>query len=104
MAEKNKKIQEINILESNLQNLLLQKQVFQMELAETDSALSQIEKSGDEVFKIVGQLMVKSDKKTLKDELLSKKKILEIRLNSIDKQEASILERVEALKSEILKK
>jgi len=103
MADNSKKIQEIRILEENLQNLLLQKQVFQMESAETESALTQIEKSGDEVFKIIGQLMIKTDKEKLKEELQNKKKILQIRTNSMEKQESSIVERMESLKEEILK-
>jgi len=41
-------IQEIHLLEQTLQNLLLQKQAFQMELSETEAALEEIEKSGDE--------------------------------------------------------
>ena len=47
MKEQNKKIQEMQILEQNLQNFLLQKQAFQMELSETQSALKEIENSGD---------------------------------------------------------
>ncbi len=47
------KFQEFQVIEQALQNLLLQKQGFQMELSETQSALKEIENSGDEVFKIV---------------------------------------------------
>ena len=38
MENQERKIQEIQILEQNLQNLLLQKQAFNMELLETKSA------------------------------------------------------------------
>ena len=50
-----------------------------MELAETSSALKELEKAGDEVFKIIGQLMIKSEKGKIKEELLEKQKILEIK-------------------------
>ena len=63
-----KKIQEMQFLEQNFQNLILQKQAFQMELSETNSALKEIEKAGDEVFKIIGQLMIKTDKSSTKKE------------------------------------
>ena len=33
-----------------------------MELSETKSAKKEIENAGDDVFKIIGQLMIKSDK------------------------------------------
>lgn len=100
--KKNKSVQEIQFLENNLQNLLIQKQVFQMELSETQSALKEIENSGEEVFKVIGQLMIKTDKKKMKEELLNKEKILELRIKSIEKQEDFLKEKLEKLKKEIL--
>jgi len=102
MSRENK-IQEIQILEHNLQNLILQKQAFQMELTETTSALAEIEKSGDEVFKIIGQLMIKTDKKEIEKELQDKKKILELRVKTFEKQENSLMERLEKMKEEFSK-
>ncbi len=96
------KIQEMQILEQNLQNLLMQKQAFQMELSETDSALDAIEKSGDEVFKIIGQLMVKAEKPKIKDELENKKKMLELRTKTLENQESNMAERVEKLRNEYI--
>ena len=62
MEEQNKNIEEMQILEQKLQNLFLQKQSFQMELSETQTALKEIENSGDDIFKVVGQLMIKTEK------------------------------------------
>ncbi len=95
------KIQEMQILEQRLQNTLLQKQSFQMELAETNSASEELEKSGDEVFKIIGQLMIKSDKKTIQEELSNKKKILELKLKSFEKQEEILSNQLGKLQKEI---
>lgn len=102
MKEKN--IQEIQFLEQGLQNLLFQKQAFQMELSETKEALSELEKSKDDVFKVIGQIMVKTDKKKIKDEILSKIKIFELRINELEKQEASLTSRIEKIRDEDLKK
>lgn len=96
-----KKIQEMQILEQRLQNSMLQKQAFQMELAETNAALEEIDKAGDEVFKIIGQLMIKSEKSKIKTELLEKLKILEIRIKSFEKQEVSLSEQLEKLREEV---
>ena len=104
MIDPNKNMQEMQILEQNLQNLLLQKQAFQMELSETTAALSEIEKSGEEVFKIIGQLMIKTDKAKIKEELSNKEKILNLRTKSIDNQEKSLTEQLEKLREEVLKK
>jgi prefoldin beta subunit len=102
MKEQEKKIQEMQILEQNLQNMMLQKQTFQMELSETTSAIEEIKNSGDEVFKIIGQLMIKADKKKTLDELSNKEKILSIRLKSIEKQENLMIERLESMKQEFM--
>jgi len=42
--ETQKKIQELQILEHNLQNLMMQKQAFQLELNETVNALEEVKK------------------------------------------------------------
>jgi prefoldin beta subunit len=68
----------------------MQKQAFQMELTETTAALKEINSSSDEVFKIVGQLMIKTDKKKMIDELTSKEKILDMRMKSLEKQEETL--------------
>ncbi|MBM3228638.1 prefoldin subunit beta [Candidatus Pacearchaeota archaeon] len=94
------KIQEFHILEQNLQNLLLQKQAFQMELSETITAKKEIEKS-EEVFKVIGQLMIKSSPSEMKEELSNRENLLNIRLKSIEKQENSLTEKLEALRKEI---
>ncbi len=103
MKDKDKKIQEMQILEQSLQNILLQKQAFQLEISETTSALKEIESSGDEVFKIIGQLMIKTEKSKIKQELIDKEKILEMRIKSIEKQENSLTEQVEKIREEVMK-
>ncbi len=101
--EDNNKIQEMQFLEQNFQNLILQKQAFQMELSETISALKEVEKAGDEIFKIIGQLMIKTDKSKTKKELEDKKKVLGLRVKAIEKQESSLKEQLEKLREEVIK-
>ncbi len=98
--DKEEKIQEFHILEQNLQNLLLQKQAFQMELSETVTAKKEIEKS-EEVFKIVGQLMIKTNQNEMREELSNREKLLELRIKSIEKQETYLTEKLVALRKEI---
>ena len=98
------RIQEIQILEQNLHNLLLQKQAFQMELNETENALGEVEKTKEDVFKIISNIMIKTDKSKLKEELGRKKELLNIRLKSIDSQENQFSKQLEDLRREIMKK
>jgi prefoldin beta subunit len=97
------KLQELQILEQNLQSVLMQKQTFQIELAESQGALEELEKSGEDVYKIIGQLMIKTEKEKMKSELEEKKKMLELRLKTFENQEKSSTERLEELRKEFLK-
>lgn len=96
--------QELQVLESNLQNLLLQKQAFQMELSETESALREVKKSEGDVYKIAGQFLIKSNQKTILENLEKKQKIFQLRIEAIEKQESSINEKIDDLKEQFSKK
>jgi prefoldin beta subunit len=101
--ETQEKIQVLQVLEQNLQSLLLQKQAFQVELNEAESAISEIGKSKDDIYKITGQIMLKADNMNIEKELGERKDILSIRLKSIDKQENLLKEKLEKLKEEVTK-
>jgi len=98
------KMEEMQILDQKMNNLLMQKQSFQIELNETQSALEEINKSGEEVFKIVGQLMIKSNKTKVKEELSNKEKMLDLRLTTLEKQEESLMKELEKFREEVVKK
>jgi len=99
---KQDKIQELQFLEQTMQNILLQKQTFQMELSETQSALNEIRGSKDDVYKIIGQMMIKSEKKKILEELENKEKIISLRLSSIEKQEDSMMGKIEKFREEAI--
>lgn len=99
--EMGKRIQELQILEQNLQGFVMQKQVFQIELNEILNALEEIEKTKDEVYKILGGVMIKSDKGNVIKEFEEKKRVLELRINSLEKQEKLIESKAREIKQEI---
>ena len=101
--ETQEKIQELQIFEQNIQSLVIQKQAFQMELSETENAISEVGKSKDEVYKITGSIMLKTDRSEVEKELKEKKDILSLRLKSIEKQELSIREKLDKLREEVVK-
>ena len=98
------KIQHLQLLEQNIQNLLLQKQAFQFELNETENALKEVEKTKDDVFRMVGQVMIKTSKTEIEKEFKQKKDILNLRVKSLEKQESQFKEEAEKLKEEVMKK
>lgn len=90
--------QESQLLEQNLHSLILQKQSFEIELAEVESSLKELETSGDEVFKIIGQLMLKTDKQRIKNELSHKKEFLISNKEKLKYQEEVLIKELEKLK------
>ncbi len=100
--EQNQKIQQLQFLEQNLQSIIMQKQAFQMEVSETNSALEEIEKSKEDVYKIIGQLMIKVSKKKIKEELENKQKLLKMRLDALTKQEESLKVQADKLRDEVM--
>ena len=102
--EDTQKIQEMQIAEQSIQNLLVQKQVFQLELAETNNALEELKKSEGDAFKIVGNLMIKSNKTDLEKELTRKKDLINLRIKSLEKQEKNLGELLTKTRTEVMKK
>lgn len=96
-------IKELQLLEQNLSNLLFQKQAFQLELNELSSAVSELDDSKGDVFKILGNVMIKSNKEKLKKELNEKKDIVGLRVKNIGKQDKMLQDRVEELRKVVLK-
>lgn len=95
------KLAQLQMIEQNLQQLLSQKQQFNGQMVEIESALEELEKTED-AYKIVGNVMVKVSKLDLSKELGEKKERTEIRIKSIEKQEDKLKEKAEQLRKEVM--
>ena len=75
-------------LQQKMQSLLVQKQNIQVQMVEINNALKELgkQKSGEDVFEIVGAIMLKKDVTELKKSLAERKEIFELRSTSYDKQ------------------
>ena len=75
--------------QQNLQSILMQKQQVEMENAESDKALEELKKASDDdnVYKYAGSILIKSDKKSLIDELEEKKELAKTKSTVLGKQE-----------------
>lgn len=96
------KISQLQLLQQNLQNIVLQKQQFQTQIVELDSALNEL-KSTDKAYKIVGKIMLAASKEELAKELVQKKEIAEIRLKHFNQQEEKLQHNFEELQQEVVK-
>lgn len=94
-------ITQLQLLQQNLQNILIQKQQFQKQLTEIDSALKEI-KTSPTAYKIIGNIMVASKKEDLQKDLRQKKEILDLRLKNFEKQEQTLKQKTEELQQKVM--
>lgn len=95
------KINQLSLMEQNLQTYLLQKQQFQAQLIEIDSALKELE-TAKKSYRIIGNIMVSSRKEDIIRDLKSKKEMLNIRIGSLEKQEQKIRDKAKAVQTEVM--
>ena len=93
------KITQLQMMEHNLQQFLLQKQGFQSQLLEIESALSELGKT-ECAYKILGNIMVKTDRGELKKDLEEKRHLVDLRIKSLEKQEGKLKEHASKTQSE----
>jgi len=95
------KIQQLQMIEQGMQNFAMQKQQFQAQIIEIESAVKELEKT-DQSYKIVGNIMVAANKEELSKELKEKKEMLDLRLKTLEKQESTMKEKATAMQSEVM--
>jgi len=98
-------IQELQMLEHSFQQLLMQKNAFSMELNETELIIKEVEKTTGEVSRIIGQqVVIKSTKENILQDMSKKQNLIKTRMGTIDKQEKEFSEKIEALREQVMKK
>ncbi|MDO8656079.1 MAG: prefoldin subunit beta [Nanoarchaeota archaeon] len=95
------KINQLQLLQQNLQNIAAQKQQYENQLIELDSALTEL-LTTDKAYKIVGKLMFASSTEKLKKELEEKKEVAQLRLNNFTKQEDKLKQSLEEAQQEVM--
>lgn len=90
-------------LQQTLQAVVTQKQQLEIEMTETDRALSELEKvTGDTpVYKSIGSILVKADREGLLTELKEKKELLNTRVTVLGRQEERTRERMKDLQQKL---
>jgi len=95
------KINQLQLLQQNLQNLILQKQQVQNQMLEIESALTEL-KTTDKAYKIVGKIMLASSKDRLIKNLQEKKEVSEVRIKNFKEQETSLQKNIEEVQKEVM--
>jgi len=94
--------QEYLILQQQLRNVLIQKETIKLQIAEIDSALSELEKTKEEkVYKVVGNVMIKKSKEEVEKELKEGKEDLQIRVENLEKIEKDLIEKIKNIEENL---
>jgi len=90
-------------LQQTLQAVVSQKQQLEMDMTETDRALTELEKITGEtpVYKSVGSILVKADKQILLSELKERKELLNTRVTVLGRQEERTRERLKDIQQKL---
>ena len=95
------KINQLQIIEQNLQQFLGQKQQFQSQFVEVETALKELQTT-ETAYKIIGNIMVLSKKDALEKDLREKKERLELRISTLEKQETKLRDKAKAIRQEVV--
>ncbi len=89
--------------QQNLQSIMAQKQQLEIENLETEKALEEIKKAGenDDVYKHAGSILIKSTKKDLIADLEERKELAKTRTSVLLKQEEQVKQNLKEQESKI---
>ena len=101
MAEKNESLQKLQVIEQTLHTYTAQRNSYQQQLLEVENAITEVS-SAPESYRIIGNIMVKTEPQQLKTELEEKKTSLQTRIASVERQEKKLREEMQKLQDQIL--
>ena len=90
-------LMQMQTFQQQVQAIAIQKDTLNMQKLEFDKALEELKrtKDGEDVYKAVGPILIKSSKSELVKELSDKLETIEVRLKSLDKQEDKVKEKLQ---------
>ncbi|MEZ0290517.1 MAG: prefoldin subunit beta [Sulfolobales archaeon] len=90
-------------LRNKLNQIIAEKSVVQAQLRETERALEVLKNISQEtpVYRAAGHLLVRVSKEEAEKDLSDKKDLLELRLKSLERQEASLNTEIKSLETKI---
>jgi prefoldin beta subunit len=102
MADMQQLVNDFEKSRMQLMNVSSQRQNFQVQSDVIDESLEELGKTKEKkVYKAVGNILILSDIKDVEKELKEQKETTSLRLKTMKKQEESLVEKLNKLKSEI---
>ena len=99
----NEMVKKLQQIQQQLQVLMYQKQNVQVQQAEIENALKEVE-SGEstELYEIIGTVMIKREREGLLKSLKEKNEILELRLSTLEKQIDNLSKSAKSIQDEVI--
>lgn len=97
-----KRVEQLTRIDQQLTLLLQQKQQYHSQLSELTHASDELARTST-AYKIIGSIMVESDKTALAKDLGDKKELIELRIKSIEKQEDTLRSEAEKIREGVFK-
>ena len=102
-AQLQEQLAQMQQLQQTLQVVVSQRQQVEMELADTNKALEELEKIAADgvVYKSVGAILVKKDRASVVKDLTEQKELLNVRVSVLGKQETKTREKLKSIQQQL---
>jgi prefoldin beta subunit len=102
--EKKQFLGQAQVYQQQLQGIMTQKEALKMQATELKKAVDEIDKTKEtEVYKISGPILIKSKKAEVKKDLQGKETLLKAQVDTLEKTEKRIKEKLEELHGKLVK-
>jgi prefoldin beta subunit len=90
-------IMEYQELQSKLQNIMMEKQQLLMQTREIDRALKALGDVTGKTYEMIGTVLIEREKDNINSDLLERKQMLDLRTESLEKNERTYKSRLQSL-------
>lgn len=97
-----KRVEQLTRIDQQLTQLLQQKQQYHSQISELTHASNELADT-TQAYRIIGSIMVASDKDKLAQDLAEKKEMIELRIKAIEKQEDALRANADNIRKEVFK-
>jgi len=106
MAEKEvsgQVLHQAQLYTQQIQNIMTQKTTLALELNEIKKALEEVKKTKEKsVYKLSGTIMIRMDTADVQKDLEEKENMFNLRVKTLEKQEARLKEKIEELRTRLI--
>ncbi len=93
----NASLAELQELQSKIQATMIEKQQLMMQQSDIDRALQSLKEVQGKTYEMIGTILIEKGKADIEKGLLERKQLIDLRLESLDKNERMFRSRMKAL-------